>query len=169
MVIAGHTHRPVFRPLSKLSLLRGVHEWLLGYQEHTTDANMCRLLPPVIEQIQQVIQIFDDEKPSEQSLDNVPYYMNEGSCVHTNGITALEIDRGEIRLIRWDKPKEVAEKSPIPYHLNRKVYQSGDLGEILSKINIMASLPVTRHNYDNMPPSLQEIGALTGLANLMLP
>lgn len=169
MVIAGHTHRPVFRPLSKLYLLRAVHEWLVNYQENTTDANMCRLLPAVIEQIQQVIQIFDDEKPSEQVMDNVPYYMNEGSCVHTNGITALEIDRGEIRLIRWDKPKEVTEKAVTPYHLNRKVYQSGDLGEILSKLNIMASLPAPDHNHHNMPATLQEIGALTGLANLMLP
>lgn len=95
--------------------------------------------------------------------------MNEGSCVHTNGITALEIDRGEIRLIRWDKPKEVTEKSLAPYHLNRKIYQSGDLGEILSKINIMASLPATTHSPYPMPTALQEIGALTGLANLMLP
>jgi hypothetical protein len=28
-------------------------------------------------------------------------YFNDGSCVHPRCITGLEIDRGEIKLIRW--------------------------------------------------------------------
>ncbi len=31
-------------------------------------------------------------------------YLNDGCCVHTDCITGIEIDRGEIRLIRWDIP-----------------------------------------------------------------
>jgi len=32
--------------------------------------------------------------------DDIPYF-NDGSCVHPRCITGLEIDRGEIKLIRW--------------------------------------------------------------------
>lgn len=176
LMIAGHTHRPVFRPLSKLYLLRGVHEWLEHLLQNTTDANMCRLLPVVIEQINQVIQAFDDDKAEETNtaIDNVPYYLNDGSCVHTNGITSLEIDRGEMRLVRWDNDAKntAADTSNLAaYHLARKVYQTGDLGEILSKLNILASLPMEKNVAGGfvMPPALQEMGVLTGLANLMLP
>ena len=28
-------------------------------------------------------------------------YFNDGSCVHTNGVTAIEIVEGTIALVRW--------------------------------------------------------------------
>lgn len=31
------------------------------------------------------------------------HYVNGGCCVHTDGITGLEIDRGEARLVRWSR------------------------------------------------------------------
>ncbi|MBN2304194.1 MAG: hypothetical protein JXQ72_06950 [Anaerolineae bacterium] len=33
-----------------------------------------------------------------------PHYMNDGCCVHRDGITGLEIDRGTIRLVQWHRP-----------------------------------------------------------------
>ena len=29
-------------------------------------------------------------------------YFNDGSCIHPNGITGLEIDNGSISLVRWE-------------------------------------------------------------------
>lgn len=33
----------------------------------------------------------------------VPCYFNSGCCGYTNGITCIEIDRGIIRLVKWDR------------------------------------------------------------------
>jgi UDP-2,3-diacylglucosamine pyrophosphatase LpxH len=183
LLIAGHTHRPMFRPMSKMALLHAVREWLSHYLDHTADAHMRRLLPVVIEQISQVIQVFDDEKKllddsKPAALESVPYYLNGGACIHTNGITGIEIDRGEIRLVRWatPTPQTVPESASgdylkDAYGLERKVYQSGDLGEILYKLSLLANLPLAQQSAMNqaMPPALQEISLLTGLANIVLP
>lgn len=32
-------------------------------------------------------------------------YFNDGSCIHPNGITALEIENGNITLVKWEKEK----------------------------------------------------------------
>ena len=40
------------------------------------------------------------ETPAELAL---PCYFNSGCCGYTNGITCLEIDMGEIRLIKWQR------------------------------------------------------------------
>lgn len=77
LMIAGHTHRPMFR-------LRP-----LGYG------------------------------PS------APHYLNAGACTHTNGITGIEIDRGEIRLIRWYATSK---------QIFRSTFMSSDLGALLSRL-----------------------------------
>lgn len=57
LVIAGHTHRPMFYSLSKEDKI------------HKKEKN--------------------------------PYYFNAGSCIHPKCITGIEIEGGEIRLIKW--------------------------------------------------------------------
>ena len=54
-------------------------------------------------------------------------YLNDGCCVHTDCITGIEIDRGEIRLIRWDIP--ACNVTP-----QRSVHHSADLGAMLAAV-----------------------------------
>lgn len=77
LMIAGHTHRPMFRT------------WPLGHG------------------------------PS------APHYLNSGACTHTNGITGIEIDRGEIRLIRWHQNAR---------RFVRSTFMSNDLGALLARL-----------------------------------
>jgi UDP-2,3-diacylglucosamine pyrophosphatase LpxH len=49
-------------------------------------------------------------------------YLNDGACVHSDGITGIEIEGGEIRLIKWQLRSDAAQRS---------VLQSYDLGRIL--------------------------------------
>lgn len=50
------------------------------------------------------------------------HYINDGCCVHENAITGLELDQGEIRLVKWDVDQN---------HPRRTVLKSADLGALL--------------------------------------
>lgn len=62
------------------------------------------------------------------------HYVNNGCCIHVNGITGLEIDRGEVRLVSWQ-----AETTPGNAHgsaptFRREVLRSDDLGAMLARL-----------------------------------
>ena len=50
------------------------------------------------------------------------HYINLGSCIHNDGITGVEIDRGEIRLVHWETG------------LRRNVFKRADLGSLLARL-----------------------------------
>jgi UDP-2,3-diacylglucosamine pyrophosphatase LpxH len=60
------------------------------------------------------------------------YYVNNGCCVHLDGITGLEIDRGEMRLVKWGQPSDAANKAGRDPQ--RIVFQSADLAELLARL-----------------------------------
>jgi hypothetical protein len=56
-----------------------------------------------------------------------PHYINLGACVHTDGITGIEIDEGEIRLVKWQRNQW--QNSP-----ERVIFQTGDLSKLLTRL-----------------------------------
>ena len=52
------------------------------------------------------------------------HYLNDGCAVHDDAITGLELDQGEIRLVKWD----------VRGQLCRTVLQSADLGAMLAAL-----------------------------------
>jgi UDP-2,3-diacylglucosamine pyrophosphatase LpxH len=50
------------------------------------------------------------------------HYINIGSCVHNDGITGLEIDQGEIRLVHWASD------------MSRNVFKRADLGSLMARL-----------------------------------
>jgi UDP-2,3-diacylglucosamine pyrophosphatase LpxH len=86
LVIAGHTHRPMFYNLSKEDRLQN--------------------------------------KPGE------PYYFNVGSCVHPRCITGIEIERGDIRLVKWFTDA----KDDGSLFVTKKVLEEGKLQNILNQL-----------------------------------
>lgn len=50
------------------------------------------------------------------------HYINLGSCIHNDGITGIEIDRGEIRLVHWTSDQK------------RNVFKRADLGSLLARL-----------------------------------
>lgn len=117
VLIAGHTHRPVFKSESKEDIVRKLlmeAETKLAKRPDNSKlqqqvAELCAELEWVLAQNQQSakdVQVVEFKKPS---------YFNTGCCAFLDGdITGLEISDGEIRLVRWPddadcpKPKVLA-------------------------------------------------------------
>lgn len=107
LALIGHTHRPLFESLSKLDRLKFNIE------------RYCRVYPavkpPRQKQLERMIEKFKLELEkllsdggSERRGENlyaripmVPCMFNSGCCIDENGITAIEINKGNIELVYW--------------------------------------------------------------------
>jgi UDP-2,3-diacylglucosamine pyrophosphatase LpxH len=146
LLIAGHTHRAMFRSFSKTYQLKLIRDELLERLKTTTDPYMRYLLPAAIERIEQVIwasaeELDEDKGISRLGTDPSPCYFNDGCCVHTNGMTGIEIDQGQIRLIKWEISDTYCmvgggtrRRPDLFANIERRIYQADDLGEILAKL-----------------------------------
>jgi UDP-2,3-diacylglucosamine pyrophosphatase LpxH len=109
LLICGHTHRALFASLTHLDRL----EREILELEKKRDA-----LPPAAKEEAEKI-IAQKKAESEQivsrrqglprpffetpSEEPIPCYFNTGCCCYANGITSLEIEKGLIRLIKWQR------------------------------------------------------------------
>jgi UDP-2,3-diacylglucosamine pyrophosphatase LpxH len=146
LLISGHTHRAIFRSFSKTYQLKLIRDRLMQQLKSTTDPYMRYLLPAAIERINRVIQASTEELERDKEIsriesDPVPCYFNDGCCVHTDGITGIEIDQGEIRLVKWevsdtycDPGQDVKRRPALFATIERRIYQSDDLGRVVSHI-----------------------------------
>lgn len=111
VVIAGHTHRPVFRSLSHADQIRMALEKKKvrnREKQATLNAQLEWILTPEQGELQEIQQ---------KSLLRKPCYFNVGCCCYTDGdVTGIEITKGEIRLVRWPDPHG----NPNPYVLARE-------------------------------------------------
>lgn len=112
MLICGHTHRAIFGSLT--------HYDRLQMDIHYLEKEMRKCSKESREDIQKEIKNKKDEsrkillsrmgkepkKFTSGSTNPVPCYFNDGCCCYTNGITCIEIDRGYIRLIKWQRHKK---------------------------------------------------------------
>lgn len=56
-----------------------------------------------------------------------PNYINDACCVHDDAITGLELDQGEIRLVKWVLPQNRSAT-------RRTVLKSGNLSALLASL-----------------------------------
>jgi UDP-2,3-diacylglucosamine pyrophosphatase LpxH len=145
LLIAGHTHRAMFESFSKTYQLTLLRDRLLEQLKSTADPYMRHLLPAAIDYITRIIDSSQEELPEDKGIsrlepDPIPCYFNDGCCVHTNGMTGIELDQGEIRLVKWEisdtfcsQSGGVKRRPNLFAHIERRIYQTGDLGEILSR------------------------------------
>lgn len=95
LLITGHTHQPVFESMTHLERL--YRQLLIARQQNDTDA-----ITGLQEEIRFRRQEYDHV--SEDYLHLKPTYFNTGCCCFSDGdITGIEIENGEIRLIRWKR------------------------------------------------------------------
>jgi UDP-2,3-diacylglucosamine pyrophosphatase LpxH len=108
VLIAGHTHHPIFPSSSRLARLREDYQ---NVKDFSVDANEVLQAQADLEFAQA------QEKPS---------YFNTGCCCFSDGrITGVEIVDGKIRLIRW--PDEIGQQLP-------QVLESADLQEVFRQV-----------------------------------
>lgn len=133
MTIAGHTHRSMFGDVPEsnqlVALLRQLEEDL---PDHPSPFQAQATIQYLRKQIQSV------EKKEKAAP--VPCYFNSGSCVNTNGITGIEIDRGKIRLVRWELSDAQGEEEyerredGLLFTIERRIYQSANLADVLHRV-----------------------------------
>lgn len=146
LLIAGHTHRGMFRSFSKIDQVRAVKKDLEKRARDAASEREGLLLSVGIEAINRIIRESDEELKKDKMRNRLeenpkPCYFNDGCCVHTNGITGIEIDRGEIRLVKWevsdsyyDGETDVIRDPEFFTTIQRRIYQSGSLRDILGQI-----------------------------------
>jgi UDP-2,3-diacylglucosamine pyrophosphatase LpxH len=101
ILIAGHTHRPVWSGLTHLRSL----EWELALLMNRPDMEAFR---DEIAALEARIESKKDEdrrsgkEPCDDEFRTRPVYFNAGCCKFSDGdITGLELEDGELRLIKW--------------------------------------------------------------------
>lgn len=109
LLICGHTHRALFASLTHIDRLeREIRELEKEREEISAAAkeeieNVLAHKKAEVEQIvsrRQGLSRFFFETPSKKPI---PCYFNTGCCCYANGITCLEIEKGRIRLIKWQR------------------------------------------------------------------
>lgn len=140
LLIAGHTHRGMFESYSKVDRLTMRNVELQKDLREAADESERLHAAERLQETEQAIKASEEGRTRPSATPRlgekpVPCYFNVGCCVFTDGMTAIEIDRGVIRFVKWEYSTEVAagDRRP-PVSANRLVYESGDLQTILSDI-----------------------------------
>lgn len=136
LLIAGHTHRPMFHEVGNVNSLTLLRDNLSHQLNLVTDQYRRYLLQAALDYVNRLIDavgtgeeppLHEVEPEVVRSLPRMtPCYLNSGSCLSNEGITGIEIDRGEVRLIKW---VNVPQGQP-----ERSIYQSGQIDRMLASI-----------------------------------
>ncbi len=109
MLICGHTHRAMFASLTHYDRLRIEVQYLeksLSGSSSSSKEKVKKEIERKHTQINKILQRRQGLPPKSLSVYPqlpIPCYFNDGCCGYTNGITCLEIDKGFIRLIKWER------------------------------------------------------------------
>lgn len=128
--VVRHLWRPVQR-ITGLSMLQDAANHILYWarEQHLAEwARVNRLLLIAGHTHRPMLNVRAANEPP-------AYYVNNGCCVHLDGITGLEIDEGEIRLVKWGQPQDAVSKIPAAkIDPQRVIFQSTDLGAMLARL-----------------------------------
>jgi predicted phosphodiesterase len=158
--IAGHTHRPMFESLTKIDRIRIDIENKIRKYLGEKDSNKMRKLEKEIEaKREELLRVREIEGEKEQwpRLEQtellIPCYFNDGSCLHRNGITCIELSEGKIRLIfLFDKRKKenrkkhlrglltskLEPKNPRAAHYMHQILEEEELEYIFARIQLLS-------------------------------
>ncbi len=111
ILVAGHTHRPVWSSQTHLQILETQLARLEGMDE--ADASAAERL--ALEEA--IAERRAKNPPCNDTEKAIPCYFNTGCCKYRSGnITGIELVDGELRLVRWrreNETREVLESVPI--------------------------------------------------------
>lgn len=153
MSIIGHTHRPLFESLSKIDFLKFKIEQLCRQYPYV-DKKMQTVIKNSVKNYKKELLFYYNKKQKretqQKSLYNtklhIPTLFNSGCVIGKSGITAIEIDRGQISLVHWfdrnKNQKYLKYHHPKPTALPRSPYyrivlNSDQLTYIFTRINLL--------------------------------
>ncbi|MGQ9617969.1 MAG: metallophosphoesterase [Candidatus Aminicenantia bacterium] len=129
LFIAGHTHRAMFESLSKIDRMRIRIEELERRLEEVSEEERIAMEDEIQKLKEKIEKSLLENRDGKKEIrlgkyETVPCYFNSGCCLYTNGITAIEMEEGMIRLVKWEGNSQVI----------RKVFEEGNLFKILKNI-----------------------------------
>jgi UDP-2,3-diacylglucosamine pyrophosphatase LpxH len=107
LLVCGHTHQAIFGSLTHFDRLQISVFELETKQKDAPPGEKDKIRQEIAQKEKIIAGILlrrmgippkSFEKPASRA---VPCYFNSGCCGFTNGITCIEIDKGQIRLIKW--------------------------------------------------------------------
>ena len=116
ILIAGHTHRPVWSSKTHLDKLSNQLHSLLQLDPEEQSADHAEQIQDLMQEIQ---TRQDEQPPCEDIVKTRPSYFNTGCCQFVDGdITGIEIENGILRLIKWgldegDMTRKILEQNPL--------------------------------------------------------
>jgi UDP-2,3-diacylglucosamine pyrophosphatase LpxH len=141
LLIAGHTHRPVFESKSRAAqIVEALKQAEAQHDRSLRDAREQQAIAELYAELEWV-RAQDEGEPGIEGrvgrlvLMERPCYFNTGCCCFSDGdITGIEIADGEIRLVRW--PDDAG--SPRPQTLARLDLRTvfGELGQDARPVGI---------------------------------
>ncbi|MFQ6083633.1 MAG: metallophosphoesterase [Candidatus Aminicenantia bacterium] len=145
LFIAGHTHRPMFESLTKMDRIRiDVENLVRQYIETENPSEKEKLQAEIIAKKKEFYETREKEGEEEKWLRLgqadllIPCYFNDGSCLHKNGITCVELCEGKIRLVfLYDKRKKA----------NINKHQRAPTFELITGDTTVANPPPGRAGY----------------------
>lgn len=109
LLVCGHTHQAIFGSLTHFDRLQISVAELEKRQKEAPPGEKDKIQQE-IEQKEKIIAGILSQRMGippksfeKQASRAVPCYFNSGCCGYTNGITCIEIDKGQIRLIKWQR------------------------------------------------------------------
>ncbi|HSL47166.1 MAG TPA: metallophosphoesterase [Anaerolineales bacterium] len=121
VLIAGHTHRPVFKSESREDIIRkALAEAELKLAKRPDNLKLQKQIAELAAELEWTLAQ-NQQSPKDIPIIEFkkPSYFNTGCCAFLDGdITGLEFSEGEIRLVRWpddeDTPKpQVLARAPL--------------------------------------------------------
>ncbi|MBM3187612.1 MAG: hypothetical protein FJZ90_02700 [Chloroflexi bacterium] len=150
LLVCAHSHRAMFASRFYAEMLQDQIAALqaksgMSRMRETTRREAYR-------EIARLSEEYEEERSKGRVIETVdpngaprPCYYNSGCCLYTDGITALELADGEIRLVKWDKEASG--------EVQRHVYHSSTLDDVLARVrgekNEYQSQP--QHGHTAMP------------------
>ena len=104
ILVAGHTHRPVFESVvDETQLRREIVAARTTLEDEPADKERQSALSQLEEELAWIKRAQKEQFTLEQSEQSIkPSYYNTGCCCYPDGsITGIELVAGEIRLVRW--------------------------------------------------------------------
>ena len=127
--IIGHTHRPLFDSLSKEEMLKfKIERLILSYPNALNKKSVAKEIKTLKKALQKLVA---EEPKDRNSLYDAaivnPVLFNSGCVIGKRGMTALEIEGGEIRLVYWfnkkNKQKRISIYEEGPFPLGKTHYR----------------------------------------------
>ena len=107
LLITGHTHRPVWTSRTHLQKLEAELKQLKTLPDTADKEERIEEITKQIKIRKEEYRPCDENKMDEENDNPLPVYFNTGCCRYEDGdITGIEIEDGNMRLIKWAKDSD---------------------------------------------------------------